>query len=67
MATWLRNIVPNIVAVLKMMLPARGSQTKLKENAGLSHHGDERTCPQVLLTTRNLGVPAIGSLTGNPG
>ena len=30
------------------MIPARGPQTKLKEIPGLSHHGDERTCPQVL-------------------
>ena len=30
------------------MIPARGPQTKLKEIHGLCHHGDERTCPQVL-------------------
>ena len=58
------------------MIPARGPQTKLKEIPGLSHYGDERTCPQVLrakhllttgvfstvLTTRNPGIPAIGIL-----
>ena len=62
-----RDLPVFIVFNSKQMIPARGPQTKLKENPGLSHHGDERTCPQVLLTTRNLGVPAIGSLTGNPG
>ena len=30
------------------MIPARGPQTKSKEIPWLSHHGDERTCPQVL-------------------
>ena len=34
--------------LFKKMIPARGPQTKLKEIHGLSHHGDERTCPQVL-------------------
>ena len=33
---------------VRIMIPARGPQTKLKEIPGLSYDGDERTCPQVL-------------------
>ena len=48
------------------MIPARGPQTKLKEIPGLSHYGDERTCPHVLrakhlLTTGVLVYGAYGA------